>query len=917
MAKKDKKKIVEMLSYPLIGVLVFIFYLFFVNILLNNAVNFAVNKKADRESAASYDLLKLLEEKSVDLLMNIRGGIRSVRVGGNYRLRSLDRVSQDIMIVAIDDESLNKIGRWPFNRAVHKEFTDKITNSKNRENTLFFDIFFVEPDEKSPEDDYLFLKSIEKNDRVVLDYIGGDHRYNSEEERRVMNERIEYMENRFGFLKKVSGTVESAHSYASLLTPLMPYQDVIKSSGVANVSLDSDKVVRRYPLVGKYIDTYDLRFSQLKSGVPADVVYFINYSVDYNGKTNQYRLVRNEQEIFNQSSLPLWQRVKIDRNRIDILRDRIDKLKYDFRLELSKAKGKIERNHRQSAREVIEYLEKSTMEDELKEQIRAVFNNEENLKNTDDFLKELVTNFQLLVNRDKKYEKDLNFFVKLYKACAKVDKIGEVSIIEGREERVNLYDFLYFGGQDLYDDLIIRNEKYVMSIALVLAARYFHVENHEIEVIYGKEIVFNNPRVIDQKSGKYVKPIYDGKELEKIRIPIDRHGYMKINFAGKGSTSNREAPSTFDVHSYYSFIKNKKNSIYIKDKIIMVGAFASGMAEDLYTTPFKSMYGIEVIANTVNCIVRDDYIRYLGSNLYLLILLLFSVIISLTAAIRNIIRAYLYSILVVLLYFFAVVVIFYNSDIVLELPRVLIISILSFMTVTVYRVLTEEKKKKEIKGIFSKYVNASVVEQLLRYPPELGGVDRELTVLFSDIRGFTSLSESLTPQELVELLNEYLTVMTDIILEEDGTLDKYIGDAIMCFWGAPRVQENHAVLACRAALRQFEALKVINERLPEGKKIDVGIGLNSGIMTVGNMGSQGRMNYTIMGDNVNLGSRLEGVNKMYGTNIIISEHTYELVKEYFIIRDLDIIKVKGKDRPVKIYELLAEKGAFLEDKNEL
>lgn len=914
MAKRDKKRALEIMSYPLIGVLVFIFYLFFVNILFNSAVNFAVNKKTDNSSAAGYDLLKLLEEKSVDLLMNIRSGIRGVRVGGNYRLRTLDRASQDIMIVAIDDESLNKIGRWPFKRTVHKEFTDRITDSKNRENTLFYDIFFVEPDEKSPEDDYLFLKSIEDNDRVVLDYIGGDHRYNTEHERRVMNERIEHMEKEFGFLEKVSGTVESAHSYASILTPLMPYQEAIKSCGVANVSLDSDKVVRRYPLVGKYIDTYELRFSQLKSGVPADIVYFINYSIDYNSKTNHYRLVIDEQEIFNQSSLPLWQRKKIDKNGIDILRDRIDKLKYDFRLELSKAKGKIESNHRKSARKAVEYLDKSLMEDELKEQIRAVFNNEDNLKNTDDFLKELVTNFQILVKRDKKYEKDLNFFVKLYNECAKVDKIGEVSIVEGREERVNLYDFLYFGGHDLYDDLIIRNEKFVMSIALVLAARYFHVENHEIEVIYGKEIVFNNPRIIDSKSGKYVKPIFEGKELNAIRIPIDRHGYMKINFAGKASTSNRETSTTFDVHSYYSFLKGKKNSIYIKNKIVMVGAFASGMAEDLYATPFKSMYGIEVIANTVNNIVTNDYIRYLNSNLYLLILLLFSVIISFTAAVRNIIRAYLYSILLVILYFITVVVVFYNTDIVLELPSVLIISILSFMTVTVYRVLTEEKKKKEIKGIFSKYVNASVVEQLLRYPPELGGVDRELTVLFSDIRGFTSLSESLSPQELVELLNEYLTVMTDIILEEEGTLDKYIGDAIMCFWGAPRVQEEHAVLACRAALRQFEALKIINERLPEGKKIDVGIGLNSGIMTVGNMGSQGRMNYTIMGDNVNLGSRLEGVNKMYGTNIIISEHTYELVKEHFIIRDLDIIKVKGKDKPVKIYELLAEKGAYLEDK---
>ena len=146
--------------------------------------------------------------------------------------------------------------------------------------------------------------------------------------------------------------------------------------------------------------------------------------------------------------------------------------------------------------------------------------------------------------------------------------------------------------------------------------------------------------------------------------------------------------------------------------------------------------------------------------------------------------------------------------------------------------------------------------------------------------------------------------MTDLILEYQGTLDKYVGDEIMCFWGAPLPQDDHAYLACKCALHQMQTLRQLNDSWPEECRIDIGIGVNTGIMTVGNMGSTGRMNYTLMGDDVNLGARLEGTNKQYLTNIIISENTYEHVKDRVIARELDNIRVKGKNKPVVIYELI-------------
>jgi adenylate cyclase len=231
-----------------------------------------------------------------------------------------------------------------------------------------------------------------------------------------------------------------------------------------------------------------------------------------------------------------------------------------------------------------------------------------------------------------------------------------------------------------------------------------------------------------------------------------------------------------------------------------------------------------------------------------------------------------------------------------------------YFGVTTYRFMTEEKKKRELKEAFSHYVAPSLVNHILQDPAKLvlGGEERRLTVLFSDIRGFTTISESLSPQALVKLMNDYLTPMTDVVLAQDGTIDKYMGDAIMAFWGAPIWQEDHPVRACRAALQMLEKLAELQKAWEQQgiPRLDIGVGISTGKLTVGNMGSTTRFDYTVMGDSVNLGSRLEGLNKEYGTHIIVPKYTYEDVKNDFILRQLDLIKVKGKKIPIKIYELM-------------
>ena len=237
---------------------------------------------------------------------------------------------------------------------------------------------------------------------------------------------------------------------------------------------------------------------------------------------------------------------------------------------------------------------------------------------------------------------------------------------------------------------------------------------------------------------------------------------------------------------------------------------------------------------------------------------------------------------------------------------------LTYVAISVLHYIVEEREKRETRKALSLYLSPSMAELLSRQPDlmKLGGEKRELTVFFSDIRGFTTISEKLAPENLVELLNLYLGNMTDIVFSYDGMLDKYIGDAVMAVWGAPLPQADHAQRACRATLEMFARLEVLNREWQERgwPVLSIGAGINTGPMVFGNMGSARHLSLTVMGDNVNLGSRLEGLNKTYGTHAIASESTLRAVGDLAVVRDLDLVRVKGKYEPVRIFELLAMDG---------
>lgn len=377
-------------------------------------------------------------------------------------------------------------------------------------------------------------------------------------------------------------------------------------------------------------------------------------------------------------------------------------------------------------------------------------------------------------------------------------------------------------------------------------------------------------------------------------------------------------PNKFTRISFSDLLNGKLldkngNPIDFRDKIVLIGPTALDLKDD-YLSPVSEgvrMPGVEIHANNVQTIITQQFLRDQSPmSLWLTILGFLAVNIVVFSFLK--VR---YAIPLVILEIFGMLVggiVAYEFRIMVNIVYPILTILLSFIGTFLVRFITEQSQRQFIEGAFGHYVNKDVVKQIQKDPSimKLGGEKKKITVFFSDIAGFTSFSEKLEPEALVKFLNEYLGEMTEIIIRNKGTLDKYEGDAIMGFWNAPISHPDHELQACEAALENQKRLAELRDKwahlnLPELK---VRIGLNSGEAVVGNMGSETRFDYTAMGDNVNLASRLEGINKQYGTSILISESTYLAVKDKMVCRELDLIRVKGKTEPVRIYELCAKQG---------
>jgi adenylate cyclase len=393
---------------------------------------------------------------------------------------------------------------------------------------------------------------------------------------------------------------------------------------------------------------------------------------------------------------------------------------------------------------------------------------------------------------------------------------------------------------------------------------------------------------------------------------------MLVNYRGPAFTDAERKTTTYRSYRYCDVYLSElqieageKPSVdpqQFRDKIIFIGTTAAGLM-DIFQTPFGAegkMPGMQIHASVVDSILNRSFLRP-ARTMWMVVLLGIS---TLLVGLLGVYLGFWWAMLAAVVVGFSgagVAVLSFRNGIWLPcVPTVVGLVVAQFSSVA-YKYFVEDKAKRQVKALFSRYVSPAVVKELIDDPSKakLGGQRRQMTVLFSDIRGFTTLSEASKPEDIIRQLNEYFSRMVELLFQHHGTLDKFVGDMIMGLFNAPVLDPDHADHAVQMALAMLRELEVLNERWrSEGRPtFDIGIGINTGDVIVGNVGSEKTLSYTVIGDNVNLGSRLESLNKELKSHIIISGSTREMLKGSYYIRSLGSVKVKGKTREVSIYQV--------------
>jgi len=395
-------------------------------------------------------------------------------------------------------------------------------------------------------------------------------------------------------------------------------------------------------------------------------------------------------------------------------------------------------------------------------------------------------------------------------------------------------------------------------------------------------------------------------EVGKLRVPVDENANALVPYRGPSGS--------FRYVSATDILRDRVAADAFENKIVLVGTTAPGL-QDLRSTPVAPLYpGVEIHANLIAGMIdgtikqKPPYV--LGAEVFLLVLT--GLVMAVLLPFLNPLRATLVTVGVLVAAVGLNLFVWTSGNLVLPLASGLLMVVLLYALNMSYGYFVETRAKRQITSRFGQYVPPEIAEEMSRNPERFSmeGESRELTVLFSDVRGFTSLSEGLDPKALARLMNAYLTPMTEVIHGHRGTIDKYMGDAIMAFWGAPLEDAQHPRHAVLAGLEMQITLKALETdfRANGWKPLAVGIGVNTGRVSVGNMGSQVRVAYTVMGDAVNLASRLEMLTKKYGVTMIIGEDTRAAVPD-IVVRELDRVRVKGKDEPVAIFEPIGLQGS--------
>ena len=472
---------------------------------------------------------------------------------------------------------------------------------------------------------------------------------------------------------------------------------------------------------------------------------------------------------------------------------------------------------------------------------------------------------------------------------------GNLDILQASARSGGYFDNPYVDADGVFRrvPLIQAYEGYLFA-SLALATAQVHLDKAGIELVVETE---------GSKGGTEYFAL-ESIKLKNYHIPVDANGAVFVPYRGR--------QGSFTYLPAHKVLSGKADPARLRGKIVLIGTSAPGLL-DLRSTPVQNIYpGVEVHANIISGIL-DHRIKHkpawtIGYEFVLLVVVAVSMALLLPLVSPLLAAAASLGFTGIVL---AGTLFAWNNNLILPLASPLLLIVLIFMLHMTYGFFIESRGKRQLANLFGHYIPPELVEEMSESPEEysLDGENREMTVLFSDVRGFTTISEGMDPKQLTQLMNALLTPMTRVIHKNRGTIDKYMGDAIMSFWGAPLANSEHARHALYAAMEMMDELKIMQEEFRQRgwPEVNIGIGLNTGDMNVGNMGSEFRMAYTVLGDAVNLGSRLEGLTKNYGVNIIVSESTKSEIPE-FLFRELDLVRVKGKNEPVAIFEPIGHKN---------
>ena len=853
----------------------------------------------------------------------------------DYRFLNRGKIEtrEDIATLDMDSKSLQVVGRWPWSREKH--IPSILAAKEHQMNALAFDIFFIERQERKLDynditkvnDSVLTLNAVKNlfpNPDIDLAEAASDAKniyfgytfFPQPKKKMPVKKRTEIKENRLKilenkkFFKKIDpAQYETINDFYDIDPPVDELIESSKGTYFFQTVAEPDGISRRYPLIGKYedrlfpnaglalaLDHYDVSFDEVEI-IPGEHLLIPLPSTDEHGRSsikipidkrglmqvNWAGQWEDEEGQYDFTHYPYW-----------VLKTFRESEYNNFVLEKIKTLASSDPSL-QGVKNI-----KPLMRAALKEKFASK-------KDVINVIKKLALAIQMeaYIIKTSGLNTSAEFFKSIgRKANAPMTKIyNEINNANAFAKELSL-------NKKVTLDEILQNKNIIFEAPI----KGYKVTTYEKL----KEDVSSLSKTSkDQKYKKILK-----KSLIEI-IQLERNFLIMKNLT-EHNLVDQQRPLYFFPNANRIVVGNpKKNTarrivpFEFYNKKLLYGLTAPGTS-DLGSQPFNGSYPmVGLHANALNTILSDIFIYRTPKYLVSLILLVLALILAfgiqkLSPAIGGASVAAL-----VIAYIFIAFWAFTNHYIWLDIFAPIATVGFGFLGITLYNYIQEEKNKQFLKSSFGTYISPELIDEMYEsgQEPELGGEEGYHTAFFTDIQSFSAFSEKLTASDLVSLLNDYLTEMTDILMENNGTLDKYIGDAIVAFYGAPLDLKNHELMACRTAIKMQERLAVLREQWQEeGDRwpeivhhMQNRIGINTGKMVTGNMGSESRMNYTMMGDTVNLAARLESSAKQYGVYIQISDSTYEAVKDQIVVRALDFVRVMGKTEPVKVFELISEK----------